>query len=473
MAEVPRDELTSSSSARGWAGRPRAAGLAPPGARILILERGERLLRQPEARDARAIFQRGIFRPPETWLDGAGQAFNPGNYYYVGGNTKLYGAVLHALSRRRISRPWRIATAPRRAGRSHTTSWSPGIRAPRSSTGCAARRDSTRTEPPSFEALSVCARARRAGNREGRATLMKRVGLRPFPLPLASTSTKWLRGGKRPGTPTPTRGRAKSTPRHAPQQARSPTPMSGCVTGRARRPAASWRPDGKRVNGVEASNRRGARERVRADVDAFGRRGELGRAAAGRRHRRRRRANRSDAVGRRFMNHNCTGDAGHRPACRSTGQSTRRRRNQRLLPRRRSRRAAAWQRAAARARHRAGPQAQLSRRAPEWALNRLRRRSVDWYPMSEDLPDPDSRVTVDGGRHPARLAAQQRERGHRGLVERMRGGIARGGLSGRPVEAFSTGGPPRTSAARSASGPTPPPRRWTPSAAPRTTRTFS
>ena len=24
--------------------------------------------------------------------------FNPGNYYYVGGNTKLYGAVLDALS---------------------------------------------------------------------------------------------------------------------------------------------------------------------------------------------------------------------------------------------------------------------------------------------------------------------------------------------------------------------------------------
>ena len=42
----------------------------------------------------RAIFQRGVFRPQETWLDGAGQAFNPGNYYYVGGNSKLYGAVL-------------------------------------------------------------------------------------------------------------------------------------------------------------------------------------------------------------------------------------------------------------------------------------------------------------------------------------------------------------------------------------------
>ena len=78
----------------GMGGATFAAGLAPTGARILILERGERLQDSPETRDARAIFQRGVFRPQETWLDGAGQAFNPGNYYYVGGNTKLYGAVL-------------------------------------------------------------------------------------------------------------------------------------------------------------------------------------------------------------------------------------------------------------------------------------------------------------------------------------------------------------------------------------------
>ena len=78
----------------GMGGSTCAAGLAPSGARILILERGTRLRESPEARDPRAIFQRGHFRPKEAWIDGAGQAFNPGNYYYVGGNTKLYGAVL-------------------------------------------------------------------------------------------------------------------------------------------------------------------------------------------------------------------------------------------------------------------------------------------------------------------------------------------------------------------------------------------
>jgi hypothetical protein len=40
-----------------------AAGLAPSGARIVILERGERIVDTPETRDERAIFQRGVFRP--------------------------------------------------------------------------------------------------------------------------------------------------------------------------------------------------------------------------------------------------------------------------------------------------------------------------------------------------------------------------------------------------------------------------
>ena len=60
----------------------------------MILERGERLADCPEARDDRAIFERGHFRPEESWFTPEGEAFNPGNYYYVGGNSKLYGAVL-------------------------------------------------------------------------------------------------------------------------------------------------------------------------------------------------------------------------------------------------------------------------------------------------------------------------------------------------------------------------------------------
>jgi choline dehydrogenase-like flavoprotein len=78
----------------GMGGASLAAALAPSGRRIVILERGERLADSPEARDPAAIFQRGFFKPKETWRDASGQDFEPGNYAFVGGNTKFYGAVL-------------------------------------------------------------------------------------------------------------------------------------------------------------------------------------------------------------------------------------------------------------------------------------------------------------------------------------------------------------------------------------------
>jgi choline dehydrogenase-like flavoprotein len=77
----------------GMGGATMAAALAPSGRRILILERGERLEPSPADRDAQAIFGKGYFRPKETWYDGEGRPFNPGNYYYVGGNSKFFGAV--------------------------------------------------------------------------------------------------------------------------------------------------------------------------------------------------------------------------------------------------------------------------------------------------------------------------------------------------------------------------------------------
>ncbi len=78
----------------GMGGATLAAALAPTGRKIVILERGERLEHSAEARDDAAIFGRGHFRPDEMWLDGTGTPFNPGNYYHPGGNSKFYGAVL-------------------------------------------------------------------------------------------------------------------------------------------------------------------------------------------------------------------------------------------------------------------------------------------------------------------------------------------------------------------------------------------
>ncbi|NEY92068.1 GMC oxidoreductase [Tabrizicola oligotrophica] len=79
----------------GIGGATLAAALAPSGQKILILEKGERLLPAPEARDDVAIFRRGHYAPTETWMGSDGTPFVAGNYYVVGGNSKFFGAVMY------------------------------------------------------------------------------------------------------------------------------------------------------------------------------------------------------------------------------------------------------------------------------------------------------------------------------------------------------------------------------------------
>ena len=40
------------------------------------------------------------YRAKETWTDKDGKAFHPGVQYYVGGDTKVYGAALLRCARR-------------------------------------------------------------------------------------------------------------------------------------------------------------------------------------------------------------------------------------------------------------------------------------------------------------------------------------------------------------------------------------
>lgn len=68
--------------------------LAPSGLRILVLERGEFLPREPQNWDPAAVMLEGRYKTDEQWLDRDGKAFHPGMHYGVGGNTKVYGAAL-------------------------------------------------------------------------------------------------------------------------------------------------------------------------------------------------------------------------------------------------------------------------------------------------------------------------------------------------------------------------------------------
>jgi choline dehydrogenase-like flavoprotein len=78
----------------GAGGGTLAYALAGSGRRILVLERGGWLPREKENWDPRAVFKHERYHTTETWYDRQGKPFRPGTNYYVGGNTKLYGAVL-------------------------------------------------------------------------------------------------------------------------------------------------------------------------------------------------------------------------------------------------------------------------------------------------------------------------------------------------------------------------------------------
>jgi len=78
----------------GAGGGTLAYHLAPSGKRILLLERGGYLSREKDNWDSRTVFIDNKYKAKETWSDKEGKVFHPGIHYYVGGNTKVYGAAL-------------------------------------------------------------------------------------------------------------------------------------------------------------------------------------------------------------------------------------------------------------------------------------------------------------------------------------------------------------------------------------------
>ncbi len=375
----------------GMGGATCAAGLAPSGARILILERGARLADSPEARDARAIFQRGVFRPQEWWVDGTGVQFNPGNYYYVGGNTKLYGAVLlryraedfHPIAYREgITPGWpfnydELEPWYTRAEKLYRVHGALGF---------------DESEPPHSEPFPFAPVPDEPAIARVRERI-KGVGLHPFPLPLGVDIDRWLRRAKTPWDGFPDTGSGKMD-------------AESCGVAEALRyPNVELREkvkverlvldsDGQRLAGVEASVG-GERKRILGRIVILAA-GAVNSAALLLASKDEGIANRSDAVGRHFMNHNCSAVLAIDPRTVNDsvyqktlgindfylddGQGGPPLGNIQLLGR---------------------VTAPILKsnipRAPEWALSLLSRRAVDWYAMSEDLPNPESRVTLRDG----------------------------------------------------------------------------
>jgi choline dehydrogenase-like flavoprotein len=101
MAETPYDIIVIGS---GPGGAALAQRLAPSGKRILILERGDFLKRSVDNYSAHKVFIENAYEAKETWYDKRGSAFRPGLHYFVGGNSKVYGAALFRLRERDFQR---------------------------------------------------------------------------------------------------------------------------------------------------------------------------------------------------------------------------------------------------------------------------------------------------------------------------------------------------------------------------------
>src|SRR5438876_4104460 len=81
----------------GAGGGTLAYRLAPSGKKILLIERGPYVRREKDNWNSRAVNAEGKYNTKELWRNADGTELHPHTNYYVGGNTKFYGAALFRL----------------------------------------------------------------------------------------------------------------------------------------------------------------------------------------------------------------------------------------------------------------------------------------------------------------------------------------------------------------------------------------
>ncbi|MCY4001324.1 MAG: GMC family oxidoreductase [Bacteroidetes bacterium] len=83
----------------GIGGGTLAWGLRNSGAKILMIERGDFLPQEPENWNPEAVFGEHRYKSNDPWETSNGHLFTPGVHYCVGGNSKVYGAALPRFRR--------------------------------------------------------------------------------------------------------------------------------------------------------------------------------------------------------------------------------------------------------------------------------------------------------------------------------------------------------------------------------------
>ncbi len=79
----------------GVGGGTVARRLAATGARILVVERGDFIPQEPANWDPAEVWGAQRYRTPEMWVDRHDEEFSPYTHYCVGGNSKFWGSVLY------------------------------------------------------------------------------------------------------------------------------------------------------------------------------------------------------------------------------------------------------------------------------------------------------------------------------------------------------------------------------------------
>lgn len=405
----------------GMGGATLAAALAPSGKRILIVERGERLADCPEARDPVAIFQQAHFKPKETWRDMSGAVLHPGNYACVGGNTKFYGAVLLRY-RAEDFRPLRHMEGT-------TPGWPIGYEDleryySQAEVLYRVRGDAGQdpTEPPHSAGYSFppvpdepdIARLRAAFTAQG---------LHVSALPLGVDIEAWLQRAKTGWDAFPCTTGAKSDAESCGLAEALSHPNVRLQTGTK---VARLVAEGRRVTGIEV-DRAGASETLTAPLVVLAAGAILSSAlllASANEHHPRGLANESDQVGRNYMNHNLTGMVAYNPFRRNRtvyektiqvndfyltgGPGGAPLGNIQMLGRI------------------TGPILAGEAGLPLWLARHIADRSIHIMAMSEDLPDPNSRVFWRGGE----VVLDWRRtntKAHALLVDRLRAAMRRAG----------------------------------------------
>lgn len=411
----------------GMGGSTLAWALRRSGRRVLVVERGGHLPRERENSDLSEVYLRGRYKNAETWYDDStGAPFTPGVYYWVGGNTKVYGACLPRFRVSDFAATRQLDGVSRRWPFSYDE-LEPYYAKAEELYRVRGRLAEDPTEPahstpypyPALEHEPMIARLARS---------LKSQGLHPFHMAngmaLESASDR-ASCATCDGAPCQT-GRKSDAENCALSQALG-SPHVSLETG-IRIDTLETSADGRRIAAaVGTRGDRPVRIIARTYVLAAGAVNSAVILLRSTNHAHPRGvANSSGLVGRNYMVHNSTFFMAIDPLRRNDTQW------QKTLG------INDWYEAGGNVTNPLGNVQMLGKlRAPmlkaakpwvpAWFLRWMTDHSVDFYLTTEDLPDPENRVTLVDGRIHIRWSRNQRA-AHRELVRRMRKAVHRAGF---------------------------------------------